>query len=308
LHLLRKEYDVVICVESINALGALMIKIVSRRKPHVTYFLNDYHPSRFTGLMGKIYYSLDRFCAYRADSNWLMSERLAAEREKWTSPERVRNLFMVSGGIGFPKTAKEPGGLINARSMDCLNIIYAPRSLLYGFDYLKLLCKWVLSEPVITPRIKIFVTGDEPSSEINEVMRIALQKEIISFTGFLSNFALTDLVEKCDLGIAIYPKTNSSAEYGDPEKVRRYLWGGLPVIVVGPRDTFRYVDENRLGLVVDSDLDITFDFIKKICENQSLRRQYSDNVRSYVSMRPLPILSYFSNLRFEQIKDLKHVI
>ncbi|MDC0456646.1 hypothetical protein OAM56_01875 [Alphaproteobacteria bacterium] len=266
LHLSKSNYDLILAVESINCLSALIAKLFFNKKMKVIYFCNDYHPDRYGAIMTTIYNLLDKFCAYKSDYNWLMNMDIIELRNNaGIKNSLVNNLHDISGGIAMADFSYK-----NRRINSTLKLIYAARNHDYGLKLAQDLAVKIAKKSNLD--VILYVTGKlEPT--VNKVKNLK-----IIYTDFLEIDELNKLIYNSDIGLAFYPDTTlSSSEYGDPEKIRRYINCGLPLIVTGKGKTIEMVSKQNVGIHTFYNLNAIFGALNLLLNDKKYYLKVSNN-------------------------------
>lgn len=267
----KGEYNFFLGVESINTAAALLARKFFLKNYRVIYFCNDYSPNRYSPIIQMIYDYLDKFCAYGSDYNLLMNMDIQKERVKvGIDSQRVKRLYDISGGIAMPNLMKKNlykvGGVVK--------VIYASRDHTYGLKIAIDLLKCMLSEGI---NIFMTITGGTTIENIDP-QDYEIVKNNLSLTGFLGIDELDRVINQSHVGLAIYPTaTQSSADFGDPEKIRRYLNAGLPIVCSGGGRTVGLVNQYDCGLHVDYSVLAFKNALIQITGNQEVYDTYSLN-------------------------------
>jgi glycosyltransferase involved in cell wall biosynthesis len=288
------KLDLFIGVESINALSAVFLNKLGRILT-VLYFSNDYHPNRYVGLKNWIFLKLDELAAYHATYIWMMNPGIHQSRlKRGLNLVKLAPHFIIHGGLPF-----FPGGpsFINEREVG--RIVYATRA---GHSGLEIILK-AFSEVIIKfPHAQLYITGhaDKEKPRILPLIeKLNIAKNVI-FTGFIKENDLNALVKYSYIGLAIWSyDTPASATYGDPEKIRRYLHFGLPVVATANAFTSEIINKHKAGLVVDDKVESVAQAITALFNDQVLY------VRCAKAAADLGKFYKEHNLLDDSINDLK---
>ncbi len=243
----REPLSLLIGVESINALSAVPFRYF-RRIRTVLYFSNDYHPRRYSWLMNWLFLKLDEVAARLCDYIWMMNPRIHESRmERGLDPKTLAPHFIIHGGLPF-----FPGGPAALDERRKRRIIYATRA---GHKGLEIVLEAVATIASKYPDVELHVTGhaDKYRDTIVPLIERLNISRHVTFTGFLKEQGLNQLVKSSWIGLAVWASDHTSATYGDPEKIRRYFHFGLPVVATQNAFTAETIRRHGAGIVIDDD-------------------------------------------------------
>ncbi len=221
------KYDYFIGLECINTLAGIILKKFGK-VDKVIYYVLDYSPNRYRGVLNKIYLALDRYCAMNSDYVWDVSKAIQPARVAAGLDERkVAPIIQVPIGIYPQQLISTP---IDQR---------IPFSLVYmgtlgeesGPDIA------IESMPIILesyPKATLHIVGGGH----NDLERLkSLVKSLgiepnVNFYGYVvKNIDMAKILSHCYVAVAPYRDfPGSTRRYADASKMRSYAAAGLPII------------------------------------------------------------------------------
>jgi glycosyltransferase involved in cell wall biosynthesis len=204
--------------------------------------------------------------------------------------------YVISVGFSLADSAKEirkddhvaciPNGVNNAFFNNRQKIQINDNLLVY----LGSVEKWsgidiaVAAMPLIIkeiPNIKLMIIGD--GNYLDEVKKLCIKNDItdhVIFTGKKSYSEVPGLLQKCKIGLAIYPPTELM-KYAFTLKIIEYMSSGLIVITTDVGDGATLIKDSWCGKIVDYDhLSLSKEVIDLI-NNGPLLEMLSSNGRKY---------------------------
>jgi len=258
-------YTAMIGLESINTLAGYVLKKMGLVN-NLVYFANDWHPKRYGAMMNHIFLWLDRFCSYHADRLWLMNMNIHKSRVSIGYKNSLINKTdSIHGGLPF--FSEDYKGISERQKH---SIVYASRNAGQGMD----LALSVFSQVRKQFRNAImYITGNCDKEDFSNY-----DVEGVVFTGFLTESELNKLISQSWVGLAVWRSDiASSATYGDPEKIRRYLNYGIPIVVTRNAYTSLIVEDAAAGIVCDSNYEDLISAILLLFSDANLYYNYSEN-------------------------------
>ncbi len=259
------KLDLFIGVESINALSAILLRMLGRLHT-LLYFSNDYHPHRYTWFKNSIFLKLDEIAACHGDYIWMMNPNIHESRlERGLDARRLAPHHIIHGGLPFFPGAPVP--LVERKKN---RIVYATRA---GHQGLQIMLEALSVVAGKYPDTTLYITGhaDREKPQILPLMQKLKISENVVFTGFLKEAELNDLVKCSWIGVAIWScDSPASATYGDPEKIRRYFHFGLPVVSTPNAFTAETIKKHGAGIVADDEAKAVAAAICRLFSDDSL--------------------------------------
>lgn len=133
------------------------------------------------------------------------------------------------------------------------------------------------------PRIRFIVMGDGPKKE--EFERYAKEKKVrAEFIGRLQYNAMCSLLKACD--ITVNPISHMAAQ-SIINKHADYVASGLPIVSTQENEEFRkLIEEYQMGFNCrNNDSEDLAEKIKKLADNEELRKQMGNNARKCAEER-----------------------
>lgn len=272
---IRKNHDIFIGLESINALAGVILKKLGRVHT-VIYYVSDYSPKRYrNSIFNAIYLWLDKFCIEHADFTWDVSPAMKEAR--------------INTGIlhNYPnKILHVPNGVFESQ-IDPLPISHRiPDSIVYmgllnpdqhGVDLALKAFKIVLEKrPEATFHV-IGGTNRESNPFMQMVKDLGVEKSVI-FYGFLPpNKKMSSVINKCYIGVATYRTDKDPRNrYGDSGKIRQYLACGLPIVATTLQWYTKYAIEIGGGIGVEETVEDFARGIMRLFEDKALYKRCSE--------------------------------
>lgn len=223
----KSRYDYFIGMEGINTLAGIVLKKLGRVS-NVIYYVLDYSPNRYRGLMNHLYLLLDRICATHADFIWDVSPAI--------HPARIKAGLVASKSA---RTIVVPVGIYPEQIVTSAEKNRRPFSICYlgtlteeqGPDLAIEALPGVLRKyPHAT--LHIVGGGQKNLERLKRLTRSLNIEANVIFYGFVvKNSDMAKILEKCFLAIAPYRTfPGSIRQYGDASKLRSYAAAGLPII------------------------------------------------------------------------------
>lgn len=223
----RIQYDYFVGVECVNTIAGILLKRLGRVR-HVIYYVLDYSPNRYKGILNKIYLALDRYCAIHSDLIWDVSKTMQPAR--------------IAAGLNSKKSAPVihvPIGVFPQQ------LIFTPLSQRIPFSvvYLGTLSEEQGPDLIVECMPKIIKKYPQSTLHIvgggeNNLKRLrALVKTLgietnTTFYGYVvKNIDMAKILSKCYVAVAPYRDyPESTRKYADASKMRSYAAAGLPIV------------------------------------------------------------------------------
>lgn len=223
-----KRYDLFIGLESIYALGGILLRKIGLVK-YVVYYVSDYAPNRFSNkTFNDIYLMLDRFCCRNADAVWDVSPAMLPARvSKGFKKSEARKHILVPNAL-FPKQID----YLPLKKVAPYSIVFAgtfgPEN---GPDLAVKAMKYIVKKfPIAT--LHMIGGGDTYEDSLKKMAKdLGIDKNII-FHGFIKDAIKVSMItKKSMIGLAPYAAIPRSPRFfADATKIRLYFGAGLPAI------------------------------------------------------------------------------
>lgn len=186
--------------------------------------------------------------------------------EKNNTHIKYKNYIISGNGIKIE---------IKNNSCKSKNIIYIGRYDVYhkGLDYLVEMCK-KYHDWFIKNKIKIHLYGRDSKGSLN-ILNDLIDKysvgDVLIVNGAIYGKEKEELLKKS------YAFIQTSRFEGQPMGILEALGYGVPCIVTKGTSFAEYVNENKCGFGSELDIDIIFNNLKKILNDEDLRNTFSKN-------------------------------
>jgi len=129
-----------------------------------------------------------------------------------------------------------------------------------------------------SPNIRLKIIGKGSLvlvNKINDILKKDMLDTKVYFPNrFLYGNELKDIVNTCDIGIALYTVDRNNVTYfADPAKIKQYAEFGLPVIMTNVSEIASYISKYRAGIVVNSNRTSVQKAIVDIKKNYNLYKK-----------------------------------
>lgn len=269
----KKNLDLFIGLESINALAGLILKKLGKVKT-VVYYVSDYAPVRFENkLYNFLYVWLDRICVTHADFTWDVSPAMQKARLRaGLRADRIYRVIHVPNGL-FPSQIQSiPISLRHKYSlvyMGILQLDMGPDLAIRAFD------RVIQAYPKAT--LHIIGGPDKDTIYYKKLVKELRLEKSVTFYGYIQNNTdMAKIVRSCYVGLAPYRAFPDSLRwYGDAGKIRQYTASGLPVVTTNVPPFGHYIVEKGAGLMTADSVKDFSDGILKIFKDISLYKSLS---------------------------------
>lgn len=264
------QNDFFIGLDSINAIAGMILKKFGKVKT-VVYYLSDYSPQRFgSSIFNAVYLWLDKFCVKYADFTWDVSPSM--------KEGRIRLGMINEKDAG--KILHVPNGLFASQINPLTLVKRIPESIVYmgllhndqhGIDLGLEAFKLVLKKK---PNATLHIIGGsnrdlKPFSQ--SLIDLGIEKSVILHGFIPPNEKMSNIINKCSLGIATYRSDrNPRNQYGDSGKIRQYLACGLPIVATTIQWYTKYAIENGAGVRAEENPEDYARAIITLFENKEL--------------------------------------
>ncbi len=259
---------VVICVDPLNGIAGLVLKLF-RRTRTVVYFSVDYAQQRFSNtLLNWIYHFCDRLCVRYADYCWGVSRRIVAVRLR-QGVTNERNIH-IPNAPAFNRIPR-PGTPHNPYELILVSDLQAGIAFRELFEALReLIPKY--------PQLSLTIIGGGEGEKEVRAEIVALQlEEKVHILGKLPHRTVHEILGRAGIGIALYTDEAPWRYYSDPMKVRDYLACGLPVILSGDLDLGEELVQAGAGIVVEPNTSSIVGVIETLLANHDQYKTYHKN-------------------------------
>ena len=273
----RKEFDICIAADNLNALSAIVLKKFRKIK-NIIYYTIDYTPRRFDNpIINWIYYKIDKVCCYNTDLIWNSSELIDNLREKkCIFRKKSAHQIIVPDGSNFKRIKRFTFENINRHYIVFMGHLIKNKGiemLLEAFSEVYKIIK--------KARLIIIGTGELERKLKKQAKRLEISRGIF-FTGYIKDHSkIENIMAKCAIAVAPYiPELNSFSFYSDVGKPKAYLACGLPVIITKVPKIAYKIQKEKAGIVIDYNKEKLVSSIVKLLENDNLfrskKKQFDD--------------------------------
>lgn len=129
--------------------------------------------------------------------------------------------------------------------------------------------------------IKLVIVGD--GEYLNVLKKKSKELGIENYIDFLGKkeySTIPNILSKCKIGLALYPK-NNLMKYAFTLKLIEYMAAGLPVITTDIGDGKLIIQESNSGLIVDYTIEAFSNAVIKLIKDDDLRFSMSRNGKTY---------------------------
>lgn len=150
--------------------------------------------------------------------------------------------------------------------------------------------------------IKLLIIGEgEYLNNLKEKSKEIGVSKYIDFLGKKEYSEIPNLLSKCKIGLALYPK-NDLMKYAFTLKLIEYMAAGLPVITTDIGDGAQIIKESNSGVIADYTIDSFSSAVIELIKNEKLRNSMSKNGKKYAQQFD------WNNITISEIAILNHVI
>ncbi len=273
---LKIRFDIFVGVDNLNAFSGLICRTLGLTK-QVVFYVIDYVPQRFKNpFLNKLYHWIDRFCCYRCDAIWNISERIIQAREKrGVLNHRIKKQLIVPHGCPFSEIRRLP-----------IEAVKSPHTLVYMGQLRKEQGVELIVEalPAIkkhVPNVKVIFIG------LGELEKILKQRandlmvaDAVNFMGYLKDDDMYTIMCRCALGLAPYPYYKDGVKlFCDPGKIKIYMACGLPVITTDVTVAAEAIKNELTGEIIDYSIDSLTKAVLKILNPEQYSHYRSRAIR-----------------------------
>ncbi|MFA7256072.1 MAG: glycosyltransferase [Kiritimatiellales bacterium] len=258
-----RQGDILVAGDCLLGLAGLILRAFGAVHK-VIYYVIDFTPRRFVNpLVNRVYITLDRLLAYRADQTWVLCKAMMEGRELFgqLDPARSRWKEVPYGN--------HPVHIAERKKHEPLKLVYMGGIMKNKGAELFIPTAGALIEAGID--FHFHIVGGGP--DLETIRQEAAVKQIESrftFHGFLDEFSsVLDILVQCDIALAPYNpnEPNSFAFYADPGKIKTYLGCGLPVVLTKVPPIAERIRQNGAGIIAGYQAGEFVDAIRRIREN-----------------------------------------
>jgi len=270
LHL-RREYDLFVGVDCLNAVAGLIVKRLGLVRK-VAFYVIDFVPQRFSNpIVNAVYHWITRIALRQADVIWNMSKRMEVNWVKFgVAPEK--NILVPTG---FFQHDVEEVGISDRQRL--LLVLAGSLNPLKGVGLVLEALKDVLR---LLPNVKLMVVGGGPyEKELrNRVHESGLSRHV-NLLGYIPDHKkMLELIARGSIGLAMYqPDPNSLAWYGDPGRIKEYLAFGLPVITTNVPEISLAIHKANAGIVIPYTKEQLVDALLRLLTDERMFVEMSKN-------------------------------
>jgi len=236
-----KSFDIAIAADPVNCLSCLVLKLFSRMRLAVVYYVIDYSPARFPNrMMNAAYRVADRICAKFSDSTWCISERVLGKLQGYSRLPRVvpigipRSEFAHNQKTPFRRRLIIMGNITKTLGIDLA---------LDAFDE--------LGDEIDGLEMEIIGVGPYLDVLREKVASMRLSDRV-RFLGRLDHTDLFHHLREGGVGLATYlPDLRSHSYFADPMKPKEYMACGLPVIITRVPAIAEQIEKAGAGFAIN---------------------------------------------------------
>ncbi len=264
----KTKFDYYICLESINAIAAILMRKMGRVKK-VVYYVSDYSPKRYPSKwFNYVYLMLDRFAAMHSDYIWDVSPAMQKARISiGLDPKKSAPVIDVPNGLYPAQIEANPISKIDKHSFIYMGTVGAEN----GPDIaIKALA--IVRKKFKDAKLHI-IGGTEKDFEwlAKLVKKLKLEKAVISHGFVEDGLEMSRIIRSCAIGVAPYRDIPGSIRhYADAGKIRAYCASGLPVVSSHVPPLGLEVAKKGAAIVVKDTPEEFADAIMDIFSNNSL--------------------------------------
>ncbi len=241
---LKHKSDIFIAVDNLNALSAVILKMLGRTKI-ACYYVIDHMDRRFKNpLFNFVYELLDFISLKYSDKVWILSERMAdAKRKKYKL--KGENFLAVPVGIELEKVDKfSKTEKLKKKTMVLMSYLDETKGVQLIIDAMPLILKQ-------EPDAKLLVIGTGPyESALKEKTKAMNLENSVKFMGLMRHEQLFKFIPHERISIAPYTDDkNNYTWYADPTKPKEYLACGLPLVITNVPWIAEEVEKKPMGVV-----------------------------------------------------------
>jgi len=244
---LRKQFDVVIAVESPNAFTALMLRFL-RLSRTIVYDMIDYSPNRFKNRwLNKLFHWLDRWAVTRCDWVWNQTELVAKERfKRGVKPEKCAPQLVKPTGILPEKITLRPIDQIKRHQL-----VYMGSFL--ERDGVEMLLEAFIQVVRDVPQANLVLIGEgELQPKLKQLVEDSHIEENCQFLGLIEDEKkLEKILLESAFGVAPYSDEQGTVKlFNDVSKPKVYLSCGLPVVITRVPLVAEEIESRGAGIAV----------------------------------------------------------
>lgn len=274
----NSKIDLAICFDSLAFLHIYLSRKFLRIGKIVFYNV-DYSKQRFSNfLLNAIYQSITKFSYITCDYFFSFSNRFVEEIDPLRKYRYKHFALKTTIDFSIKRSIKKiPNSIIYAGMLDYGSIDFHP--------FLQALKR--LKEENVPYYFDIYGKTDPKSKIQKEIRKLNLQDKIF-FKGITDNQTLTQkILPHYTIGVAPYAAVwdESFPDYlfmkdDLGEKLVDYIGAGLPIISTRVNDSFKKIDENKIGFSVVSSKE-WYQAIKSLLINKTLYKKFSKNAQIF---------------------------
>jgi len=260
----RKNYDVIHACDFDTAFIASKVSMILNKK--LIYDIFDYYVDAFKvpKKIKKIITFLDHNIINRADAVIICTEK-RIDQIKGTNPKKLTIIHNT------PAQVKTKINRLNLNP-NKIKVVYV--GILGEGRFIKEIIEFVQKNREFEFHIGGF--GEYK----NEIEKISKDFENIYFYGKMPYFKTLELENSCDIMTAIYDPNIPNHYYAAPNKFYEALMLGKPLIMVKNTGMDDVVTENRIGEVIDYNIDSLKNGIKEIVDRKAEWEELSQRMKS----------------------------
>ena len=243
-----KRYDITVCLDNLNTLTGLLLKITYRVNKVIFYTI-DYIPVRFSNhILNFLYHLIDKIAVYYSDKTWVLTQRMIEARKKLHNIDnKNEKQIIIPIGVWFNRIKRK-----EYRSIRKNVLIYAGGLLPHQGVQLMIEALPLIKKEVKDITFEIIGIGDY-RAELEALVKKKKLNDSVSFLGYFPNHKdVEERLSTAAVGVGLYSKElDIWSYYADPSKMKSYLVAGLPVITTDVTYFSQIVEEKHCGVVVN---------------------------------------------------------
>jgi glycosyltransferase involved in cell wall biosynthesis len=274
----KYRFDAVICLDCLNALSGIMLKVLGKSR-YIVYYTIDLTDKRFSfGLLNYLYLLLDKIAVRYADEVWDVSQSISELRKMHGYNPKTNKVKIVP--IGYYKS-----DFRNIRKVrrDPYRLIYLGS--LFRIMGIQLVIESLPRLAAKYPKITLYIIGNgDYLPELRKRIAELNVSRYVRFYPYTDRGKIVPLLYSGWVGVAPYlDEEGSYKKYSDPTKIKEYFATGLPVIVTDVPIISKRISQTRLGLTIPYDLQAFIDAASTLIENRSFHDACVRNVERFVT-------------------------
>jgi len=290
----KNRYEYFIGVNALNCLSGLVLKKMGRVKK-VIFYTMDFVPVRFENkLLNYVFHKIEITCVKSSDEVWNVSPRMAEGREKYLDLSRKKYpQRFVPVGIWNKKIKKRPFTKIGKSRIIFIGHLMEKQGVQMVLESFPL----IMSE---IPKVELLIAGGgDYESELRKKAKKLNLENRVKFTGWITNREeLDEMISGSAIAVATYKPEKEMLRnfsyYADPNKLKDYLGGGLPIVLTDISYNAREIEKRKCGVIVKYDKNDISNAVIKLLKNKKALKKYRANTLKYA--KELDWINIYNNI------------